>query len=89
MECHWWTKCPHVSQACTWDTAFDWHDCQQLHAICMRNGQGQCRWSHSRSYRECTRRNKAEDKTRKATPTTSTATPLSRWSSSNTVLLHS
>lgn len=55
MECHWWGKCPSTTQACTWDTAFDWNDCQSMHAICTRGngGTGTCRWSHSRSYRQC------------------------------------
>lgn len=60
MECHWWGKCPSTTQACTWDTAFDWHDCQSMHAICTRGnggaGSGTCRWSHSKSYRQCSKK---------------------------------
>ena len=38
MECHWWMagQCPPTTQACYWETAFDWHDCQSSHAICTR-----------------------------------------------------
>lgn len=65
MECHWWGKCPSTTQACTWDTAFDWHDCQSMHAICTRGngggGSGTCRWSHSRSYRQCSKKRSGAD----------------------------
>lgn len=53
IECHWWGKCPSTTQACTWDTAFDWNDCQSMHAICTRSAAGTCKWSHSKSYRHC------------------------------------
>ena len=65
MECHWWGKCPSTTQACTWDTAFDWHDCQSMHAICTRGngggGSGTCRWSHSKSYRQCSKKRAGAD----------------------------
>jgi len=54
MECHWWGgRCPSTTSACVWRTAFDKFDCQGEHSICVRNDDATCRWSHSRSFREC------------------------------------
>ena len=99
MECHWWGKCPSTTQACTWDTAFDWHDCQSMHAICTRGnggaGSGTCRWSHSKSYRQCNKKRAGsnssdpknpDDPARSATSAVSTSSSR-RWK--NNLLLKS
>lgn len=86
VECHWWSKCPPpaTSQAaCTWSTASDWPlDCQQLHAICWRNAQGQCRWSQSRSLKECVRKNKKRKGASKSSTASSSISSSSISSSS-------
>ena len=97
MECHWWGKCPSTTQACTWDTAFDWHDCQSMHAICTRGGggTGTCRWSHSRSYKQCSNKRAAigadpknpDDPARPAPAVGAVATSSRRWK--NNLLLKS
>lgn len=95
MECHWWGKCPSTTQACTWDSAFDWHDCQSMHAICTRGngggGSGTCRWSHSRSYRQCSKKRagadpKNSDDPARPAPISAVATSSSRRWKNNLLL---
>ncbi|XP_046442150.1 tissue inhibitor of metalloproteinase-like [Daphnia pulex] len=95
MECHWWGKCPSTTQACTWDTAFDWHDCQSMHAICTRGngggGSGTCRWSHSKSYRQCSKKRagadpKNPDDPARSAPASAVATSSSRRWKNNLLL---
>jgi len=77
MECHWWGgRCPSTTQACTWRTAFDRFDCQEQHAICIRNHDATCRWSHSRAFRQCNAKSRHHKAKSNKSPTNTKANQL-------------